>query len=433
MTEHPAHRLGPIALAPGYRRSHAAAYLYAAFVTIGMLAFISFIQPYLLNEHLGVPESMQGRLTGILGFSNELVSLLLFAPIGALADKIGRRPVYAAGFLWMAAGYLLYPLARTFPQLLGCALFFAVGVAAVGCMLATVLADIPAERSRGLMVGITGVCQGLGAVLAVLLLGSLPRRFAEQGVDAVTAGRMTLWTAAALCAVTAVICLVGLRRGTPSTTAPRESLGEVLRDGLAATRGNPRIWLAYLLSFAARGDLVVIGTFFTLRLTQAGIDRGLPASEAIDEAKRPYIIAQAAAVLWAVVFGFIMDKLDRTTAGILAMALAAIGYVAAGFVGDPASPIIIPIAIALGIGQLSAILSGQTLLGQEAPQNVRGAVFGFASICGSLGILFTTAVGGFLYDRFSKGGPFLLLGAFNGLLLIFALVIRLRWPVPKAA
>ncbi|NCW58419.1 MAG: MFS transporter, partial [Gammaproteobacteria bacterium] len=158
-------KLGPVRLAPGYTRWNARTYLFAAFITIGMLAFVSFIQPYLLNANLKVPQDEQGRVLGLLGFGNEIVSLLLVAPFGALSDKIGRRPVYAIGFLWLAAGFFLYPLARTFPQLLACALFFSVGVAAVGCMLATVLADIPKEESRGLFVGITGFCQGLGATL----------------------------------------------------------------------------------------------------------------------------------------------------------------------------------------------------------------------------------------------------------------------------
>ncbi len=146
-------RFGPVRLAPGYSAINATTYVFAAFITIGMLAFISFIQPYLLNANLQVPESQQGRALGILGFSNEIVSLLLVAPIGALADKIGRRPVYSLGFLWLAVGFFLYPLARTFPQLIAAALFFSGGVSAVGCMLATVLADTPREESRGLLVG----------------------------------------------------------------------------------------------------------------------------------------------------------------------------------------------------------------------------------------------------------------------------------------
>jgi MFS family permease len=419
----PPARLGPVALADGFRRRHAVTYLYGAFVTIGMLAFISFMQPYLLNANLKIPEGEQGRITGLLGFSNELVSLLLFAPVGALADKIGRRPVFALGFLWLAAGYMLYPLAGTVPQLLGCALVFAVGVSMVGCMLATVLADLPQERSRGVLVGITGFFQGLGAVSAVLLLGSIPKRLADDGFDAVEAGRITLWTAAALCVVTAAVLAAGLRKGTPSQTAPTESLREVLRNGVVAARENPRIWLAYLLSFAARGDLVVIGTFFTLRLTQAGIDGGMSVPDAQDAARRPYLLAQAAALLWALVFGFIMDRINRVNAGILAMGLAAIGYISAAFVGDPASAFILPVALALGVGQLSAILSGQSLLGEQAPRDVRGAVFGLASICGSLGILFTTLVGGVLYDKVTRGGPFMLLGLVNLFTLVFGLYV----------
>ncbi|NBP09182.1 MAG: MFS transporter, partial [Gammaproteobacteria bacterium] len=45
-------KLGPVRLAPGYTRWNARTYLFAAFITIGMLAFVSFIQPYLLNANL---------------------------------------------------------------------------------------------------------------------------------------------------------------------------------------------------------------------------------------------------------------------------------------------------------------------------------------------------------------------------------------------
>ena len=86
-------RFGPVRLAPGYTSLNAASYLFAAFITIGMLAFVSFIQPFLLNANLQIPADEQGRAVSVLGFSNEIISLLLVAPVGALADKIGRRRV----------------------------------------------------------------------------------------------------------------------------------------------------------------------------------------------------------------------------------------------------------------------------------------------------------------------------------------------------
>ena len=102
----PARRLGGIALAPGYLRRHAVVYLYAAFTTIGLFAFVSYMQPWLLTVNLGLPAHLQGRTVSALNFANELVALALVAPFGALGDKIGRRSVYAFGFLWL--GYVVF-------------------------------------------------------------------------------------------------------------------------------------------------------------------------------------------------------------------------------------------------------------------------------------------------------------------------------------
>lgn len=418
-------RLGPVRLAPGYTLGNAQTYLFAAFITIGMLAFISFIQPYLLNANLRVPAEEQGRALGLLGFANEIVSLLLVAPFGALSDKIGRRPVYSLGFVWLAAGFFLYPLAQTLQQLLLCALFFSVGVAAVGCMLATVLADTPREESRGLFVGFTGFCQGLGATLAVLVLGKVPQRLAAEGMDAAMAGRVTLGIAAALCLVTALVCWFGLKRGTPSQIGAREPLRILLRTGLAAARTNPRIWLAYMLQFVSFADRVVIGTFFSARLQQTAVANGQTVTEAVSVATKPYVIANVSALLFAVLFGLILDKINRITAGVVAMAIAGFGYIAAGFVGDPMSEWIVAIAILLGLGQICAIIASQTVLGQEAPQDVRGAVFGLAGIFASFGILFTTSVGGLMYDFVGKGAPFFVIGAVNASIMIFGIYLLL--------
>ncbi len=411
---------------------NAATYLFAAFITVGMLAFVNFIQPYLLNANLQVPQGSQGRVLGLLGFSNELIAILLVAPFGALADKIGRRPVYAIGLVWIAAGFFLYPLARTVPQLLGCALFYSVGVSAVGCMLSTVLADTPKEESRGLLVGITGFCQGLGAALAVLVLGRVPQRLAESGIDAMLAGRITLGIAAGLCLLTALVCWVGLKRGTPSRIGESEPLKVLLMAGLAAARANPRIWFACLLQFVSYADRIVLGTFFTARLQQTAIAKGLSVGEAVALATTPYVIASTAGLLFAVVFGLLLDRVNRIMAGVVAMLIAGIGYFAGGLVGDPTSSAIIPVAILLGLGQVAAIIASQTVLGQEAPAEVRGAVFGLAGICASLGILFTTSIGGWLYDSVGKGAPFFLIAAVNLAIMVFGFWLLMRPRGPQA-
>ena len=410
----PARPFGGIALAPGYRRRHAITYLFAAFTTIGLFAFVSYMQPYLLTVNLGLPAHLQGRTVSALNFANELLALCLVAPFGALADKIGRRSVYAFGFLWLAAGFMLYPLARTVPQLTGCALFFSVGVAAIGTMLGTVLADTAAEESRGRLVGLAGFCQGLGAAALVLLLGRMPKRLTDAGFDELAAGRITLWIAAALCAVSAVVVFAGLKRGTPSEQAQALPLRRILREGIIAARRNPRIAFACLLQFGSFGDRVVLGTFLTLRLQQAWLERNLSMADAAERTRIPFVAAMAAGLVTALIVGALLDRVDRVVVGVGAMALGAVAYLLCGFIGDPAQGVLMAVVAALlGMGQIAAIIAGQTLLGQEAPRDVRGAVFGLAGICASAGILFTNGLGGWLYDSVSKGGPFFLLAGVN--------------------
>lgn len=183
-----------------------------------------------------------------------------------------------------------------------------------------------------------------------------------------------------------------------------------------------------MLQFVSFADRIVIGTFFSARLQQTAIANGQSVAEAVSAATKPYVIANSAALVFAIFFGLALDKMNRITAGVVAMSIAGIGYIAGGFVGDPTSEWITLVAILLGMGQICAIIASQTVLGQEAPQDVRGAVFGLAGIFASCGILFTTAVGGWLYDVVGKGTPFFLIGTVNVCIMLFGLYLLLSRP-----
>jgi MFS family permease len=208
-------RLGPLELQPGVSRGHLAAFAYAAFMTVGLLVFVAVGTPYVLNAILHLPTEAQGRVSGDLAFWTEVTLLLVFTPFGVLADRIGRPPVYALGFVLMAAGYALYPLADSVEQLVLYRIVYAVGIGATGGMLATVLSDYPRERSRGKLVALTGMLNGLGIVAITLVFGALPRQLVARGGDPVQAGRITHAAVAALCLVSAVVVLLGLKPGLP--------------------------------------------------------------------------------------------------------------------------------------------------------------------------------------------------------------------------
>jgi MFS family permease len=420
----PPARLGPMALQPGVTRTNALTLLGAAFLSIGVVTFISVMQPYLLTENLRLPVGEQGAATGILAFAFEATVMLFVAPYGALADKIGRRPIFALGFLWAGMAMAMYPLAETLSQLVLCRMVFAVGSAAVTGMLATVLADYPRECSRGLMVAASGICNGLGAMVFVLLLSRLPEVFAAMGYSTLAAGRLTFWVAATLCAMSALVVFLGLKTGTPGASRTRQGLSRLLREGAAAVRGNPRIALAYATSFVARGDLMLVSTFFALWAKQAGLDQGLTLEQASARIGLFIPIISAASLLWAPVWGPILDRLDRTTAVAIAMAMAGGAYLVAGFSPNPIANAFMPVAVMLGIGEFSAILAGATLIGQEAPESVRGSVVGLFNLCGSVGVLCISLVAGYVFDHWMPSAPFIVVGFANLFLVGMALRVK---------
>ncbi len=148
-------KFGPVRLMPGVTRGHVAAYLWAAFVSIGIFTYATTLQPYLLEVNIGVPVDQRGVVSGNLQFWQEIITLMCVGLFGAWSDRVGRRVVYITGFLITALAYAAYPFANDVGQLLIYRLIYAVGIAALGGMLATVLADYPVDADRGKLTGIS--------------------------------------------------------------------------------------------------------------------------------------------------------------------------------------------------------------------------------------------------------------------------------------
>ena len=361
--------------------------------------------------------------------------LLAVGPLGALADKIGRRPIWSIGFLWIGAAFFVFPLVETLPQLIACRAFFGIGSACCTCMMATVLADYPQHRSRGVMAAGAGISNGFGALTMVILLSQLPTLFTEAGSTTRLAGQYTYWIGTGLALVTAVIVFRGLKAGKPGKPQPRESLARLLLQGAGAARRNPRILLVCAEAFVARGDLVVFSTFFSLWARQAGVADGLTLESAMAAAGRFAALVGLANLLWAPVWGYVLDRFDRVSVLAAGLAIAAAGYIWVGFSPDPLAAAFIPAAILLGMGEGSAILSGAALVGQEAPEDIRGSVLGLYNFCGSLGILSIAALGGWLFDYWMPGGPFVVVGVVNAVIMLAAISVRHRtgYRAPGAA
>ena len=176
----------------------------------------------------------------------------------------------------------------------------------------------------------------------------------------------------------------------------------------------------------------MIGTYVSLWGTQAGLAQGMTVAEALAKATIVFAVIQTSALFISPLIGILNDRINRVTALVIGMGLAAIGYILFGLQENPFVGSWIAIALILGVGQVAAILAGTTLVGQEADPKISGSTLGVWSFCGALGTMMGSLLGGILFDVWMPGAPFLFMGAANFLVMSAALYVRIKYPGEEA-
>ena len=417
-------------LVEGVTKTNFFSICYGALTTIGLLTFISYATTYVLMENLSYQRNQIGTIVGDLQVVAEIALLIIFLPVGLIADKIGRRQVYSFGMFAMGLSYFLYPLATGIGELTVYRIVFAIGMGAATGMLGTVTADYPQNHTRGKMIAVTGILNATGVITVSLVFARLPENFAQMGYDQVTAGMYAMWVVAGMCLITSTVVALGLQKGTPTEEQKKIPYIQQIKSGLEEGR-NPRILLAYASAFVARSDLVILGTFLVLWGVATGIDMGMTTSEATKAARLVFVTASISALIASPIIGYLIDKVDRILAVSVCMALASAGYLSMFFIDNVLDPGARPFFILLGVGQQCAFFAATTLLGQEAPKMKRGAIVGVFNLAGALGILISTGVGGRLFDAIDPSAPFIFIGFCNVFVSLFAVYVSKVAPMPK--
>lgn len=420
-------RLGPIWLAPGISRTNVVTKIYASFIGVTMLTGMSFLQGYVLTEHLHIPREAQGTIAGDLTFWTEVTSLIMFNPFGVLSDRIGRRPIFIFGILMIGICYGLYPFATSVGELLVYRLLYGVGVAATVSMLSTITNDYPQEKSRGTLIGITSMLNVVGVIFMASGIARIPLLLTAREVDPVTAGQVMFLVATGLCIVTAIIARLGLKGGTPAAPKDRANTRLLLLSGLRAGK-NPRIALCYASAFSARADMVIKGLFLALWAIHIGQEEGISPAEAMARFGVMIILMQITAVIFNPIYGMIVDRMNRVSALAIALLLAALGYSSMGIITSPLDMAALPYLIVVAIGSSAMNIASLSLVGQEAPEKERGSIIAMTSMAGTIGIMVFVTVGGRLFDLWGPWAPFVLAGALQAVLFVAAVIIRIVAP-----
>jgi len=402
--------------------------LWGCLTGIPFLVVINFFQPYILTEMLGIPQEEQGVISANLAVLHELVMIVLVGPFGALADKIGRRVLFALGYFVTAAGLMVYPFADSWEELAVYRLVYSLGAAGIVASFSTLLADYPMEKSRGKMVAMAGMMNGLGILILTALSGVLPKFLQDMGYGPLTTGKLAMAIMGSICIFTGIVVAIGLIGGDRvSTHKDKMPFMKLMGQGIGAAR-NPRILVSFASAFAARGDVVIVGTYVSLWGMQVGVGAGLSSADALKNATMVFVVIQLAALISAPLIGIMNDKINRVLALVVGMGLASVGYLTFGLSTNPFDGMWVIPAVLLGAGQIAAILAGTTLIGQEVDPKVTGATIGVWSFFGAVGTLAGSYFGGVLFDVWRPGAPFLLVGIFNLIVTVMAVFVHLKWP-----
>jgi len=418
--------LGPIWLTPGVMPRNVVTLFYSAAIAVGFVNLINLIQPLILQEQLGMTGG-EGDFTANLYIVAEITTLLLVGPLANLSDLIGRRPIFASGFLILCLAFIIYPTATSGSELLVYRIIISAGIACCTTMIASLMADYPQNASRGKFIGFNGIFVALGVIVVGSGMTQLPKLFKSMGYPAVEAITLTLWIASGLALVTAFICFAGIRKGRVISHEEKLSFLENGRVGLGEIRKSSRLQLACAATALSRGDLTVLASFFSLWIQKVGTDQGVESVIASATAGRLFGLTQIVMLFTLPVIALLADRLDRVTTLSVSIFLAAIGYYALGVAPDPFnSPLIYLVIILAGIGEAVMIVSVPALIGQEAPGKLRGSIIGVAFSCGAIGIIATNKVSGYLFDNLGYQVPFLFMGALNTCMLIWAIAVRFK-------
>jgi MFS family permease len=415
-----------IALNEGVNKGHMLAFYLACYAAIMLATFVPQTQPFLLNEVLKIDAARQGVLSGKLNFWGEIVIILTVGFWGSMSDRIGRMWVTTLGFVIVAGGILLYGLARDTTDLLLARCIYSAGIAAITTMLITLMADYASDESRGRATGLLGVMNGLGAMTSALVLLRLPAIYQGRGLDAEGAAYATYATMAVVTLAIGLAMYMALRPGVARLNTGHSSVLTQLRQGFTAAR-EPVIALAYAASFVARGNLAIVGTFFTLWASLYGTSQlGMSSAEAIAKGGAVLTISYVASLLSAPVFGILTDKVSRITALCITLAIGALGYGGTYFLSNPFSVPTMICLVFIGMAEVGCIISSGVLIAEQASEGLRGSIIGVFTLAGAVGILIASIVGGLLFDHWQQTGPFVFFGIISAVVLLWALSLRHR-------
>lgn len=359
--------------------------LVCVFIDMLGIGLIVPVLPILVGEYVGSREE-QTLWYGILGATFGLMQFIFMPMLGAISDRIGRRPV----LLYSMAGMSLNFLATAWAPNLACLFIGRVigGMSSASMSVASAYAsDISTHDNRAKSFGKIGAAFGLGFIAGPMLGGLL------GGIDL----HLPFYVAAALSAANFVYGWFFVP----------ESLPPARRGKFRLTRVNP---LAGLIKLARRQDirgLVIVYTLVTLAqmmlhstwVLYTNFRFGWTPSQ---NGLALFCVGVAAAVVQAGLLGVFIRKFGEVRLSLLGLTSGAITYLLYGLATQGWMMYVFILCNLLAFAAGPAL---QGIVSKATPADEQGELMGSLQSIGSVGVIIMPLVGGVLLGEVSHLPP----------------------------
>lgn len=347
-----------IPLAPHVNPIRFVCFLFAVFVSMSIIVYFAAAQAWTLSSVLKISENT-GDATGSLGTYSEVMSVVAVVVWGTLSDRISKRSIMSISLIIMGVITIAYPHANNlYPTLLILRLIYSVGTAGTTCMMAAMMVEAMHKRN-GILAAMIGACTGLGAIFAVFCLFDVPSKLAYMQ-DSITDPINIIVSYAIIGAVCTFLGFILWPAMPPTVHRVRgehsfKNFFLRLYNGMKAAK-DPRIALAFVTSFFARSDEVIVSNFISLWVQQYYIEQGVcqvgaSCCQGMASTSTMTGIAQAVALVSAVFFGGVSEYLPREVGVLCAGIIGAVGCLPFSMSVDPTSNTSLAYVILIAIGQ----------------------------------------------------------------------------------
>jgi MFS family permease len=388
------------------------------------------LQPMILLDkgYYNVALTNAGRVNASI-LAVDLPVRIILAPLyGALSDHFGRRALFVYSTISLALGFFSAPFhVSIFPGYLMSRLLIVNG--AICSLVLPFNADYVDNASKGRAAGIAYTVGAGGALIASLLLTFLQQIGFSLGDIYILVAFIIL--------VTGLLTSIWLKGGNTYFKQTFENLDQETRIVRKLTfrekvelvtsdiRHNAWIIVAFLLSLLGSADFYIITTIFVLYI-KSFYDENIPGAESIANQQATVLqgIFFAFAVIFCVIYGILIDKRSQARLLLVVLSTAAAAFLSFLLVTSPSS-ITLYLSVVLASVSLPGIFTFASFLAyRHFTAENRGIMMGISAIFGVIGVVTVMILGGYLFDNWTRNGPFLLYFMLILITLIIVLFLR---------